>query len=138
MQITTMIPPQMVRNYDPNCMGNYYLARNGKWMWDPNCQYKGSGPISGAELGHTTINHQGRSLADDHMFGLNQDGEPISPWSVFWWLASIAGAGTGAYHGYKRNNDSVGWAIGWFFFGGILPILSIPISLAEGFGKPKK
>lgn len=59
-----------------------------------------------------------------------------SPW--FWGLRvlSLVGAFSGAYHGYKRNR-SVGWAIGWFLFGGMLPVLSIPISLAQGFGKVK-
>lgn len=59
-----------------------------------------------------------------------------SPWFWVFRLASAVGAFSGAYHGYKRNN-SVGWAIGWFFFGGALPMLSIPISLAQGFGKAK-
>jgi len=48
---------------------------------------------------------------------------------------SLAGAATGAYHGYKRN-DSVGWAIGWFMLGGLVPFLTIPLSLAQGFGEP--
>ncbi len=51
-------------------------------------------------------------------------------------LASIAGAGLGAYHGYKRNN-SVGWAIGWAVLGGLFPIITIPVSMAQGFGERK-
>lgn len=51
------------------------------------------------------------------------------------WLA-IVGMGVGAYHGYKRNH-SVGWAIGWGLFGGFLPIIAIPVALAQGIGKPK-
>lgn len=68
--------------------------------------------------------------------GAVSDGSGNPVLSVAYSLASIAGATTGAYHGYRRNNGSVGWAIGWFIFGGILPFLSVPISLAEGFGKP--
>ena len=50
-------------------------------------------------------------------------------------ILSILGATTGAYHGYKRH-DSVGWAIGWFLLGGVFPFLTIPLSLAEGYGQP--
>jgi hypothetical protein len=48
-----------------------------------------------------------------------------------------AGAAAGAYHGYKRNN-SIGWAIGWALLGGLFPIITVPVSLAQGFGKRKK
>lgn len=51
-------------------------------------------------------------------------------------LLSIAGTASGAYHGYKRNN-SVGWAIGWALLGGIFPFITIPVSLAQGYGEPK-
>lgn len=51
-------------------------------------------------------------------------------------LAGIAGAAMGAYHGYKRN-DSVGWAIGWALLGSVFPVITIPVSLAQGFGKRK-
>jgi hypothetical protein len=53
-------------------------------------------------------------------------------------VAGVAGAAAGAYHGYKRNNGSVGWAIGWFVFGSFLPWLALPIMFAEGFGKRKQ
>jgi hypothetical protein len=51
--------------------------------------------------------------------------------------AGMAGAAAGAYHGYKRNN-SVGWAVGWALLGGLVPIITVPLSLAQGFGKKKK
>lgn len=51
-------------------------------------------------------------------------------------IASIAGTGLGAYHGYKRN-ESVGWAIGWAFFGTILPVIAIPVMFAQGMGRRK-
>jgi hypothetical protein len=51
-------------------------------------------------------------------------------------LFSTAAAVSGAYHGYKRN-ESVGWAVGWFIFGGLLPMLSVPIMFAEGFAERK-
>lgn len=55
------------------------------------------------------------------------------------WVANMAlgwgGSIAGVYHGYKRNNDSVGWALVWGLLGGIWPV-SIPLMLAQGFGKP--
>ena len=51
--------------------------------------------------------------------------------------ASLTGAIAGAYHGYKRN-DSVGWALGWSVLGSFLPFLTIPLSIAQGFGQKKK
>lgn len=49
---------------------------------------------------------------------------------------TLAGTSLGAYHGYKRN-QSVGWAIGWAFLGGLAPIIAIPIAFAQGLGQPK-
>lgn len=66
---------------------------------------------------------------------------PVSPLPVMppWWrMLSIASSAACAYHGYKRNNESIGWTLGWAFFGSALPILALPIALAQGFGKPKK
>ena len=36
-----------------------------------------------------------------------------------------------AYHGYKRN-ESVGWALWWGFLGGIAPIITPTIAVAQG------
>lgn len=58
--------------------------------------------------------------------------------SAIYGALSIAGATTGAYHGLKRNNGSVGWAVAWFLLGGMFPFATIPISLAQGFGEPEK
>lgn len=51
-------------------------------------------------------------------------------------VLSLTGTIAGAYHGYKRNR-SWGWAIGWALLGGMFPIITLPVSLAQGFGKPK-
>lgn len=51
-------------------------------------------------------------------------------------VAGTAAAGALAYHGYKRNRGSVGWALMWFFFGGIFWPITLPVALAQGFGKP--
>lgn len=42
----------------------------------------------------------------------------------------------GTYHGYKRNN-SAGWALGWGLFSSVLPIIALPIMLAQGFAQKK-
>jgi len=52
-------------------------------------------------------------------------------------IASVAGTGIGAYHGYKRN-DSVGWAIVWALLGGLFPVVVIPVAYAQGIGKQKR
>lgn len=57
--------------------------------------------------------------------------------SPFWAAASTLSAGLGAYHGYKRN-QSVGWALWWALMGGIAPIITPAIAVAQGFGERKK
>ncbi len=54
-----------------------------------------------------------------------------------WSLLSVAGAAAGAYHGYKRNHESIGWAIGWALLGSIAPVITVPVAVAQGFGKAK-
>jgi len=47
-----------------------------------------------------------------------------------------AGLVAGVFHGYRRNR-SVGWALGWGLLGAMFPYITIPVALAQGFGKPK-
>jgi len=54
-----------------------------------------------------------------------------------WPIASLASGGACAYHGYRRHNGSIGWAIWWSFCGGAFPIFAPAVALAQGFGKPK-
>ena len=49
---------------------------------------------------------------------------------------SAASAFACVYHGYKRNNGSVAWAVGWGLLGGLAPVFMPALALAEGFGKP--
>lgn len=77
------------------------------------------------------------------LFGLKGLGEAAEEGSVspglygLVALISAIGATSGAYHGYKRNN-SIGWAIGWFLLGGWFPLITIPVSLAQGYAKRAK
>jgi len=68
--------------------------------------------------------------------GLSPQLDSIVKHPVYRMLALI-GAGAGAYHGYKRNR-SVGDAVVWGLLGGIFPVLTIPVSLAQGFGEKAK
>lgn len=50
--------------------------------------------------------------------------------------------GTGAlaaltYHGYKRNDDSIGWGLTWGLLGSLAWPVTVPIAFAQGFGKVK-
>ena len=47
---------------------------------------------------------------------------------------AVAGTALGAYHGYKRT-ESLGWALGWALLGGMFPFITIPVALAQGFGR---
>jgi hypothetical protein len=53
-----------------------------------------------------------------------------------WGLIGIAGVALGTYHGYRRDNGSIGWTLAWGLFGGTFPIIAIPLMLAEGFAEP--
>ncbi len=56
--------------------------------------------------------------------------------STIWAVLATASAAASAYHGYKRNR-SVGWAIWWFFMGGLFPVVTPVIAVAQGYGKEK-
>lgn len=60
--------------------------------------------------------------------------EPYQTMVKIYSVFGLAAAATGAYHGYRRN-ESVGWAVGWFLLGSIFPFVSVPVMLAQGFGK---
>lgn len=54
-----------------------------------------------------------------------------------WTVGAMVSGPVVAYHGYKRNNDSIGWAIGWYLLSGFFPITPV-IAYAQGFAKPIK
>lgn len=49
-------------------------------------------------------------------------------------IVYLAISASNAYHGYKRNGNSVGWGIGWFVFG--FGPIGLIVSLVQGWGKP--
>jgi hypothetical protein len=50
-------------------------------------------------------------------------------------VLEVLGAGLGAFHGYKRNDESVPWAVGWGLLGLHFPILTTAAAFYEGFGQ---
>jgi len=60
----------------------------------------------------------------------------LGPMGWAYVVGDIAITSAMAYHGYKRNN-SLGWALVWALLGGAVPIIGVPVALAQGFAKPK-
>lgn len=56
------------------------------------------------------------------------------PAGIVWGVLATASAAASAYHGYKRN-DSIGWAIWWFFMGSLFPVITPVVAVAQGFGR---
>jgi len=56
--------------------------------------------------------------------------------AVAWAVVGTASMAASAYHGYKRN-QSVGWALVWALLGGLAPVITPTIAVAQGFGKRK-
>jgi len=75
-----------------------------------------------------------RPLDGLHAFGGALGDVNVSLGSPVWGAISLVSSAVSAYHGYKRN-QSVGWAIWWALMGGIFPIITPVIALAQGYGK---
>lgn len=41
-----------------------------------------------------------------------------------------------AYHGYKRNLNSPGWALGWGASGFLFPLVTPVVAIIQGYGEP--
>lgn len=62
--------------------------------------------------------------------------EKPSPVEMLASIAKPAVAMAAIVHGYKRNNDSIGWALGWGALGYLFWWATGPIMVAQGFAKP--
>lgn len=62
--------------------------------------------------------------------------EGASPAQKLMYLGGTAAIPALGYHGYKRN-DSVGWSLIWGIFGSMVWPITVPVALAQGFGKKK-
>ncbi len=71
--------------------------------------------------------------------GVKDDDFTPNPSGAFWTLVSAAGAGLSSYHGYKRNaaKNPIAWALWWGLWGSVLPIITLPIAVAQGYAEPK-
>lgn len=91
----------------------------------------------------------GSTLSSDDIYGSLGDGGVVSPGAAsplplgvdFMEVVGSAPVRAGsaaamAYHGYKRTRSNT-WAVLWALFGSAMPLLAVPLSLAQGFGKPK-
>lgn len=65
---------------------------------------------------------------------------PSPLFRIVWGVASTASLAASAYHGYKRNHDSIGWGIWWGLMGAMFPIITPVIAYvaAPGFAQPKR
>jgi hypothetical protein len=84
------------------------------------------------------------TILGSDMMGLDNYSEPVvaepgflSKNKVMIIPLSAISAAVSGYHGIKRNNGSIGWGIAWFLLGGIFPILTPVVAVAQGFAKPQ-
>lgn len=65
---------------------------------------------------------------------------PSPLFRIFWGTVATVSLVASAYHGYKRNHDSIGWGIWWGLMGATFPIITpiIAYVAAPGFAQPKK
>jgi hypothetical protein len=64
-------------------------------------------------------------------FGFGNFGEGSSTLGTATWIAMSA---SNAYHGYKRNGNSIGWGLGWLVLG--FGPIGLVVSLVQGWGQP--
>lgn len=57
--------------------------------------------------------------------------------SKLYGLLSLASAAFSGFHGVRRNHGSVGWGLWWFAVGGIFPVVTPVIALAQGYAQPQ-
>lgn len=77
---------------------------------------------------------------------LGQAADSLSPVSITlrptgaligaWWSLSTMSGLLSAYHGFKRNDGSLGWAFAWFLMGSALPVIVPVIAFTQGFAEP--
>lgn len=61
----------------------------------------------------------------------------MSDYAMYYMALSTVSGGLSAFHGYRRN-ESIPWAIVWGLMGGLFPIFTPVIAVAQGFGKKKE
>jgi hypothetical protein len=129
-----LVPEPVTISHVPGATGNYYSVPAGIGLGnvDPSmgafgayAAYAPNLPPLGAEEAATLAPAPPPPVKSESF---------ISPFFRLWKYVAPISALASAYHGYKRN-DSLGWALWWFLWGG-LPITPV-IALAQGFGERK-
>ena len=87
-------------------------------------------PIAGSRL---TLQPQ----PPPNLFGLRGPAEGGSVRGLIYGLLGTGAFAALTYHGYKRNDDSLGWGLVWGFLGSTVWPITLPIAFAQGFGKEK-
>jgi hypothetical protein len=77
-----------------------------------------------------------RGIMGDSGDGLGQAPAPLQKAVSLWSILGPISAAVSAYHGYKRHRGSVGWAVAWAFMGGLFPVITPAIAVAQGLGVP--
>jgi hypothetical protein len=54
-----------------------------------------------------------------------------------WWSLSTVSGLLSAYHGFKRNDGNLAWALAWFLAGSALPVIVPVIAFTQGYAKPE-
>lgn len=104
---------------------------------------KGCGGRCGGECGPCSAGTSGTGFGRMGLGGLlglkavsdaySEGRIPLGVWISYSIISSVASV-AGAYHGYRRNN-SLGWAIAWFFLSGMFPLIAMPVAFAQGYAK---
>ena len=70
--------------------------------------------------------------------GATEDYRRNPGFATVWAAVGAVAMGASAYHGYKRNEASnpIAWALWWGFWGALIPIITVPVALAQGFSEP--
>lgn len=69
---------------------------------------------------------------------INLLGEPGEAFAgTIFGVLQVASIAASAYHGSKRNGGSFGWAVGWGILGGLFPVITPAVAVAQGFGDCK-
>lgn len=87
----------------------------------------------GPGLGMSALGQAADSLSPPMTITVRPTGALIGAW---WSLSTVSGL-LSAYHGFKRNNGNLGWALVWFLAGSALPVFVPAMAFVQGFAKPE-
>ena len=119
---------------------NHQHARDGvsPLVWNALAQLRPSGGVGGQSLADPTAVDVRPVPTDDQVpseVRRNPDGS-YTAFGVVWASLQAASVFACLVHGYRRNNGSVGWALGWAFMAGLFPVVMPAFAVAQGYGVP--